>query len=140
MSRPVNNGFGELPEDRGDNQTLFGYISLGVFMFCLSYYRFWYSLDYITMDDIYLFGLVFFSIMLGRAFRTCLLLTEEVKHLSSRYGNCMKKAIRACLSLPEVEFLVKYLFVFVVFIRLIYQLFSVIVINGVRRIFPGKFF
>lgn len=94
----ANNGFGELPKQRGSGSLLAIAISLLIYIAVVFSYRsntnspqLWF------VEDIGMICAVVSSILLGEFLRSLILLGEEKNHLSSRYSHSLFKAFLACI-------------------------------------------
>lgn len=91
------NGFGELPESRGNGVQIAKRVGSFTFLIILLSYRLLVKeQEIIGLDDAGRVCVVVLSVYTSQFIKSLYLFVEEQKHSSSRYGNSLQKAFQAC--------------------------------------------
>ena len=96
------NGFGELPESRGNGVQIAKRFGSAIFFIILLSYRLAFKeQNIIGLDDAGRFCVVVLSVYTAQLIKSVYLFVEERKHTSSRHGNSLKKTFQACLAVQS---------------------------------------
>lgn len=104
MTSTVNNGFGELPRERGNHHMVGGAVLSVTVILMAAYQRYTTSSPMISYDDAGLICAAISAVLLGRyGIRTLLLFAEEKSHVNARYSQSLEKAFKSCMTFSGRE-------------------------------------